>query len=422
MKQTLSLGSCILKNNKHMKKLILLLVTSLFFNYSYSQKLKYKSDVEPLLKGSYSLHSVPKLQMYYMQNMNKEGKPTSEAMKYLRERLSKVCLHIGHSYEKYANANKNYPTTDTAVATLEYAIMWYTKIPQDLKVKSDTLQKHIAKLTANKTQWKNNQQSTIAEIKRLKESFKSTITQVQVLDNDKANELIEKHKNATLINEYKQADLDAKDLLSDLEREKRIREQQLQEAVQKKEFMEMQMKKSNAQKEFLKLQKTCEEENPCPNCPLEVAKQFREAYYSGNIDQMKSLIIDYYGDEKLFYEKDINIFKDLNPTEKSKLSSKFKAQTADYKKTEPANVVYYSDNEERDFYIDKYYKSKFLHATVFKTINDHDKVDLIKYKGKWKVYRVGGAYGGRSGNTIANGKFFFDERFLQKEIKTKKKQ
>lgn len=405
-----------------MKKIIILLITLTIVGLnSNCQKVKYKTEVEPILKGAYSIYSVSKLEKFYKQTVPKNGKLTADALKLSGDKLTAVCYFLGHSYEENAIKNKEYPTTDSAIADLNSAIEWYKKLSTVLNVKNDTLANHITQLEAHKKQWLIDQEVVKGKIVELKESTKSYILQVETLNADKATALRTKLDKALFLNEFKEVNFESKETLSDLERELKIKEDDARAANERKQFLMQQMEKEKNQKEFLRLQEVCKSENTCPNCPIEVATKFRDAYYSGDIATIKDLIIDYYGDEKLFYEKDINIFKTLTEEETTALSLQFKAQTADFKKTNPDNVVYYSDNEEKDFFIDKNYKANFLHATVFKAVNDFDKVDLIKYQGKWKVYRVGGAYGGRTGATITSGKFFFDPKFLLKEVKMKKK-
>lgn len=402
-------------------RLFIFVFITITYSFSYAQSLKYKADIEPVLKADYDMSSLSVLELYYTQNLDKNNQPTAQALQYLKERMEKVLLHIGHTYEKFAVENKNYPTTDTAIVNIKNAVVWYKKVLDDYGIKNDTLIKHITYLQTLPQTWTNDNKATVRTIQEYKETFKSNLLRIQVYDEAKAVELAEKYKNIVLVNEYKQAKLESGDVLSDIEREKEIEEKKKAEAAIRKAEIQENLAKENNRKAFLSIQKKCENENPCPNCPLEVAIKFRDAYYNGDITAMQQLVIDYYGDKKLFYEKDINLFDELSVELKNKYSHQFKAKTADYKKTDPVNVVYYTDNEEKDFFIDNNYKSFLLHATVFQAVNEWEKVDLVKYQGKWYVYRVGGAYGGRSGNTIANGKFHLDPRFLQKEIKKKKK-
>lgn len=413
---------CFIKSNCFIMKNLLLV--ALFFLFTFqisSQTLKYKADIEPVLAKGYDINSVKILELYYSQNLGPDKKPTTQSIQYLKDKMSAVLLHIGHSYEKFAKENKDYPTTDSAINAINNAVLWYSKVFNDYGIKSDTLTKHINLLKTYPQLWTDQNKATVTKIKEYKETFATNLARIQVYDENKALNLADKHKNAVYLNEYKQACLESGDILSDIERDKLLEEKKKQEAEQKKAEMIANQQKESAQKKFLILQQKCANENVCPNCPVEVAKMFRESYYSGDIDLMKSLIIDYYGDQKLFYEKEINLFADLTEDQKAKYSLQFKTQTADYKKSDTLNVVYYTDNEKQDFYIDDNYKTTLLQATVFQVINDWDKVDLVKFQGKWYVYRVGGAYGGRSGNTICNGKFHVDSRFLQKEIKQKKK-
>jgi len=403
-----------------MKTLRVLLLLALPLSL-FSQKLKYKSDIEPLLKAKPNSSQINNLQIYYEQGLDKDGNPTKETLNYQRDRMTIICYRLADIYKQYAYSNKDYPTTDTAIGAINTSIYWYKTTQDKLFNKSDTLPKHISNLEALKPIWKEEEQKTIAEIKALKNKFEADMTEIAKLDDAEFNRLNGKYSKLIYLNEYKKANKEVSASLSKLLNEKQALEDKMKAAQQRKVEMQAEMKKNEQQKEFLRLQNLCAEENPCPNCPLDVAKAFRDAYYAGNLAAMKSLIVDYYGDEKLFYNKDINLYQQLSDEDSKKYSLKFRALTQDFKKTDPENVVYYTDNEKKDFFIDKNYKSYFLHATVFSAINDYDKIDLIKYNGKWKVYRVGGAYGGRTGKTICNGSFFHDERFLQKEIKTKKK-
>lgn len=388
---------------------------------AHSQRLKYKSDIEPLLKVAPSADQIPNLQTYYEQGLGSDGNPTTETLNYQRERMTAICYRIAFIYKDFAFSNKDYPTTDTAIGALHKSVYWYTVTVDKLYNKDDTLSNHIAALNEMKVKWNVQKQETIRKIQQQKEVFTRNMNEINKLNEDKATELRKKYPSLNFLKEYEVANKEASEVLKQLQDEKRALEEKMKEAQQKKEEIKKQMESENKQKEFLRLQKLCEEENPCPACPLEVAKEFRDAYFAGDIAKMKTMIVDYYGDEKLFYNKEVNLYKELPPEEVKKYSLRFRGLTQDYKKTDPENVVYYTDNETKDFYIDKHYKSYYLHATVFSAINEYDKIDLIKYNGQWKVYRVGGAYGGRTGKTICNGSFFYDERFLQKEVKLKKK-
>lgn len=394
-------------------KQLLLIMSFVIGNVSlFAQKLKYQSDIEPLLKTANVMASLPKLEMYYSQNVGKNGKPTTESIN-LKPKMTIVVLYIGRAYETYARQHKDYPTTDTAVACLSKAVVWYNKLLNDWSVKNDTLTKYVAKLDATKPQWLAASKDIVSQIQVLRESIKTNLEKIQLLDNPKSNQLFEKYKNVVLLHEYTAANDECAAVLHDLEQKKRQKDQQIQDAVEKKNQQQAQMEKENKQKEFLRLQAQCSQENACPACPLEVAKKFRDAYFSGNIDLMNSMIVDYYGDQKLFVGSPINMFVAMTDAEKQKISLQFRAKTADFKRTNPENAVYWTDKPNEKFYIDKQYKSQFLLVTVFKAINDYDKIDLVKYNGEWKVMRVGGEYGGRSGKSIAAGKFFYDPRILQ---------
>lgn len=385
---------------------------SLIFSGLYAQKLKYQSDVEPLLKTANQMSSLPKLELYYSQNVGKNGKPTTESIN-LKPRIVPVILYVGRAYENFAVQHKEFPTTDTALATLAKAIVWYNKVATDWGVKNDTLSKHISKLEGLKPQWETANKQIVSHIQSLRESIKTNLEKIQLLDNPKSNQLFEKYKNVVLPNEYELADAECSAVLKDLEQKKQQKEQQIQEAVEKKNQQQAQREKENKQKEFLRLQAQCSQENVCPACPLEVAKKFRDAYFAGNVDELVSMVVDYYGDQKVFAGSAINLFAAMTDAEKQKMSLQFRAKTADFKRTQPENAVYWTDKPNEKFFIDKQYKSQYLMVTVFKAINDYDKIDLIKYNGQWKVFRVGGEYGGRSGKSIAAGKFFFDPRILQ---------
>lgn len=387
--------------------------------FCFAQKLKYKTDIDPILNGPKSIPAVATLETYYQQNLGPNGKPTSQTINYLRDKMTKVCLHSGRTFEAFAYENKDYPNTDTAIACLSIANKWYTRISEDFFIKSDTLVAHIAKLKQLQTQWKEKEQETVRLILAEKQTLNTNLERMAVYDMAKAQEYGSKYSSLVFLNEYKDANKDVKTVLKGMEYEKNLADQKKQVAIERMAALQEQMKHEKKQKDFLMYQDLCKKENPCPNCPLSIAKKFRDAYHAGDIMEMKKYIIDYYGDEKLFYNNDLNMFSEFSDEELSNLKLKFRAKTADFKIVDPVNVVYYTDNETKDFHIDKYYKSHFLHATVFKAINDYEKIDLIKYNGQWKVYRVGGAYGGRSGKTIINGRFFFDPKFLQKEVKRK---
>jgi len=404
-----------------MVKKLLLYIGTLLPILCSAQKLKYKSDVEPILKGPKGTENIETLELYFQQGLGANGKPTTQTINYLREKMQIVCLFAGEALEIEAKKQKDYPTTDTAIAILKNAVVWYKRIGDVFLIKSDSLTVHIAKLEQLETQWKTDEQGIVKKILSEKQTLNTNLQRLIVYDETKAVEFGKKYTNLIYLKDYKQANKELTTLLKNLEYQKNLEEQKQRAALERKEQLMEIHKNEQQQKAFLLLQEKCVAENPCPNCPLTIAIKFRDAYHDGDIFEMKKYIIDYYGDEKIFYGNNFNLFKEFSEDELQKNKLTLRAKTADYKKIDPENVVYYTDNEEKDFFIDKNYKSHFLHATVFKAINDYDKIDLIKYNGQWKVYRVGGAYGGRSGKTIINGRFFFDSKFLQKEVKRKTK-
>jgi hypothetical protein len=398
----------------------------------YAQRLRYKTDIEPIIKTSHSVDNIGQLERYYRQYLGTTGKPDGQTIVALRESMAEVCLYAGRSLEREARKYKEYPTTDSAIALLENAKIWYSRIGDDYFVKSDTLEKHIAKVVQQQKNWKQAEADTRRSIETQKSKLEESLAKLAEYNKDIAQKLRAEHSNRLRLSEYQESNRIVKAALDKaaadyeteqrkLEYEQKMEAQKLQAAQERRERLIEQQANERKQREFLLLQEQCMNENPCPNCPVEVAKIFRDAYHSGDINAMKSMVIDYYGDKKIFYYTDLDLFKNYTETELHKMRLQLRARTADYKVAEPAGVVFYTDNEEKDFFIDKNYKSELLHATVFKLINDHDKIDLVKYNGQWKVYRVGGAYGGRSGNTIINGRFFFDPVFLQKEIKERRK-
>lgn len=333
-------------------------------------------------------------------------------------------MFAGSALESQAIILKEYPTTDSAVALLYAANGWYGRCINDYYVKNDTLKEHILKLENQLKAWKSEEQETIKLLLIEKNKLKTNLVILEQYDALKTKEFRSKFANIVYLNEYQKANKEVDNfsvtILKNIEYEKKMEEQRLQAAMEKKAYLITQKENERKQREFLQLQESCANENPCPNCPIDVALKFRDAYYAGDIAVMKSMIIDYYGDGNIFYNTNIDIFKGLSADEEKKLKLQIRAKTADYKITEPSGTVYYTNNEDKDFFIDKNYKSFYLHATVFQVINDFDKIDLIKYNGQWKIYRVGGAYSGRSGKTIITGRFFFDQAFLQKETKIKR--
>lgn len=408
-----------------MSKIALILLLSCLSYSVNAQRLKYKSDIEPILLKPKSLDKIRTLEMYYQQNLGPDKKPTAQAISTLKDRMGTVCMYAGTELEAEARKLKDYPTTDSAVALLYAANAWYSRSVNEYFVKNDTLKAHILKNEALLKTWKATEQQLIKAVLTEKNKLSENLDVLESYDPVKAKKFRETFKNHLYLNEYKEANKEIEEysrlLLKNLEVEKKMEEQRIQAALEKKSFLIAQQENERKQREFLNLQSNCAQENPCPACPLDIALKFREAYYAGDIDKMKSMIVDYYGDGIIFYDTKIDIFQNLNADDERKLKLQIRAKTADYKITEPAGTVYFTDNETKDFFIDKNYKSYRLHATVFQAINDFDKIDLIKYNGEWKVYRVGGAYSGRSGKTIITGRFFFDQTFLQKEIKIKKK-
>ncbi len=408
-----------------MPKFAALLLLILFSGTAVAQKLKYKADIEPIVTGPRSLSKLKVLETYYQQNLGPNKKPVPQTITALKDKMALVCMFAGTALESNASQLKEYPTTDSAVALLYSACGWYNRGLTDYYVKNDTLKAHIAKLELQIKEWKATEQATIKKLLAEKEKLAASLNILEGYNAPKTKEFRAKYAKIVYLNEYLQANKEVDDfsqtILKNLEYEKKIEEQKQQAAQEKKAFVMAQQENERKQHEFLMLQEACAKDNPCPNCPLDVALAFRTAYYAGDIATMKSMIVDYYGDGNIFYNTKLDIFKSLSPEEEKKLKLQIRAKTADYKITEPAGAVYYTNNEDKDFFIDKNYKSYRLHATVFQIINDFDKIDLIKYNGEWKVYRVGGAYSGRSGRTIISGRFFFDPTFLQKETKVKAK-
>ncbi len=401
-----------------------ILLIILFAGTATAQKLKYKSDIEPILLGSKSLDKVNILEKYYQQNLGPNKKPTPQTIQVLQTKMGDICMFAGSALESQAIILKEYPTTDSAVALLYAANGWYGRCINDYYVKNDTLKEHILKLENQLKAWKSEEQETIKLLLIEKNKLKTNLVILEQYDALKTKEFRSKFANIVYLNEYQKANKEVDNfsvtILKNIEYEKKMEEQRLQAAMEKKAYLITQKENERKQREFLQLQESCANENPCPNCPIDVALKFRDAYYAGDIAVMKSMIIDYYGDGNIFYNTNIDIFKGLSADEEKKLKLQIRAKTADYKITEPSGTVYYTNNEDKDFFIDKNYKSFYLHATVFQVINDFDKIDLIKYNGQWKIYRVGGAYSGRSGKTIITGRFFFDQAFLQKETKIKR--
>lgn len=406
-----------------MPKFAALLFLILFSSTVTAQKLKYKADIEPIVTGPSSLSKIKVLETYYQQNLGPNKKPVPQTITALKDKMAIVCMFAGTALEANAYQLKEYPTTDSAVALLYSACGWYNRSLSDYYIKNDTLKAHIAKLEQLLKDWKSAEQTTIKALLSEKEKLENSLNILEGYNAAKTKEFRTKFAKIVYLKEYQQANKEVDDfsqtILKNMEYEKKMEVQKQQAAQEKKAFMMAQQENERKQREFLMLQESCAKENPCPNCPLDVALAFRTAYYAGDIATMKSMIVDYYGDGNIFYNTKLDIFKNLTPDEEKKLKLQIRAKTADYKITEPAGTVYYTNNEDKDFFIDKNYKSYRLHATVFQIINDFDKIDLIKYNGEWKVYRVGGAYSGRSGRTIISGKFFFDPTFLQKETKVK---
>jgi len=390
----------------------LLLPSALLFG---QQKLKYKTDIEPLFKQGFSKVSITKCESYYKQGMGPTGKPTSLTLSSFREQYVSVCKFMGKNYEQVARSYAKYPTFDTAVKLMDNSLAWYNHIVGDLFIKSDTLPKYIAKLQAQRDAWSKENSRMVEKILVMRDTLSFLLYRVADLDSKKAMELNEKYKNVSLPAEYEKCISESSQILDNLTKQKQSKDEQVKAALEYKQAQLQQAEKEGKQKDFLQLQQQCTVENPCPNCPLDVAKAFRDAYFAGDVDKMKGLIVDYFGNQTLFYNNDLNMYRDLTPDENKKLSLQLKARTSDYKRTNPENVVFYTDNEKKTFFIDKNYRGQLLHATVFKAVNEYDKIDLVKWKGEWKVYRVGGNYAGRSGKSIVNGKFFVDPKLLKAE-------
>lgn len=390
----------------------LFLIPSVLFG---QQKLKYTSDIEPLIKSGLNMVNVPKLERYYNQSLGPNGKPTPQNLKVFKTQLHNVSRHAGRTYDNFARLSAKAMAYDTAIYAIGKAALWYQVILSELMLPNDTLPRYIESLKSLKVKWEKERKDVVSRTLVLRDSLGEIMFQIAQLDKKKHDALQYKFKNIQQINEYEKSLGEASNALVDLQNRKALQDQYVKSAVANKQLQSIQNEKIEKQNIFLQLQQQCRQENACPNCPLEVARKFRDAYYSGDIATLKSLIIDYFNNKSLFYNADLNMYAEMTPEQTKKLSLRFKTKTADFKKTDPENVVYYSDNEKRNFYIDKYYKSQLLHATVFKAINDYDKMDLVKWKGKWKVYRVGGNYGGRSGKSIVSGRFLIDPALLKAE-------